>query len=127
MFSSLGAERGVVLMERRIGESYRDSGDYDQAEAYLRSALQWFHEAGDDYQIIRTSRSLALTFQEQRRHEAAREVLEKAHSLAETIGAATDTEEMSRLAEQMRDHIPTGRGSALRPGSPSGGEGADNR
>ncbi|RNL81656.1 tetratricopeptide repeat protein [Halostreptopolyspora alba] len=102
MFSDLGVERGVVLMERRIGESYRDSGDYDQAETNLRSALGWFLDSGDDYQVIRTRRSLALTLQGQQRDEAARELLEEARRLAETIGATTDAEEFSRLADQVR-------------------------
>lgn len=97
LFSDLGRERGVVLMERRIGESFRDTGDYLQSENHLRSALDWFQDAGDDYQVIRTSRSLALTLRGQRHHQAARDMLEEGRNRALRIGARTDADELDSL------------------------------
>ncbi|WP_017623426.1 tetratricopeptide repeat protein [Nocardiopsis chromatogenes] len=99
LFSEQGRERGVVLMERRLGESFRDTGDHATAEEYLRGALDWFRAAGEDYPVVRTSRSLALALQAQGRQKEAQGVLAQARDLAESIGADTDAAELSCLMQ----------------------------
>lgn len=97
MFSEAGRMRGVVMMDRRIGESFRDSREFDQADTHLSSALEWFREQGDDYMTIRTGRSLALSLIAQRRKQEAHQLLSDLRELALGLGADTDADELTQL------------------------------
>ncbi|WP_017569013.1 hypothetical protein [Nocardiopsis halotolerans] len=72
-------------------------------------AVRWFRDSGDDYMTIRTGRSLALVLQAQRRHTAARELLEETRDLATSIGATTDADELVRLLTTCLQQGPDGR------------------
>lgn len=102
LFAEVGWARGVVMTDRRLGESYRDTRNYDQADKHLRSALDWFREQDDDYMVLRTSRSLVLCLIEQRRVQEAQELLIESLVLARKLGATTDAQELSRLGEALR-------------------------
>lgn len=97
LFSEVGRERGVVMMDRRLGESFRDSREFEQADNHLGSALAWFRQQGDDYMTIRTGRSLALSLTQQHRTQEAHNLLSELHSTAVSLGADTDAQEISRL------------------------------
>lgn len=60
LFSEAGRTRGAVMMGRRLGESFRDGREFDQADKQPRGALDWFRDQDDDYMVLRTGRSLAL-------------------------------------------------------------------
>jgi hypothetical protein len=66
------------------------------------AARSRFQDVGDDYMAIRASRSLAPTLQGQRRHDAARAVLEEALSLAGSLGATIDAAEIGLLRESVQ-------------------------
>ena len=102
LFAEVGWARGVVMTDRRLGESYRDTRNYDQADKHLRSALDWFREQDDDYMVLRTGRSLVLCLIEQRRVQEAQELLIESLVLARKLGATTDAQELSRLGEALR-------------------------
>jgi tetratricopeptide (TPR) repeat protein len=98
LFATVGRERGVVLMNRRIGETYRHEGDYAKALGFLEHAYRWFEGDGDAYQRVRCGRSLALTLEGLSRAADAQQLLTDLVNLAESIGAHTDARELSRLA-----------------------------
>ena len=99
LFAEAGRTRGVVMMDRRLGESFRDGREFDQADKHLRSALGWFRDHADDYMVLRTGRSLALSLIGQRSTQKAHELLSELHNLACALGAETDAEEIRKLTE----------------------------
>ncbi|GAA1114243.1 tetratricopeptide repeat protein [Nocardiopsis metallicus] len=96
-FAAEGREREVVLMQRCIGESYRDEDLFDQAISILEPVFIWFVADGDEYQQIRTGRSLALALGGAGSTGQMRILLEELISIATAIGADTDARELSRL------------------------------
>lgn len=99
LFAAAGRERGVVLMSRRIGETYRHQGDYCTAQEHLKPAYRWFEEDGDLYQQVRTGRSLALALEGLGRADEAQQLLLDLSRLAESIGAEIDAEDLRRLVK----------------------------
>ncbi|WP_017613966.1 tetratricopeptide repeat protein [Nocardiopsis salina] len=96
-FAAEGRERAVVLMQRRIGETYRDEDAFAQAISALEPAYRWFVAEGDHYQQIRTGRSLALALEGAGSAGQARTLLNELISVATANGAEADAHELSRL------------------------------
>lgn len=99
MFSEEGRERGVVLMTRRVGETYLAEGSFHEALKHLDMAYRWFHDEGDLYQQVRAGRSRVRALAGAGRAGQARTLLQDLVGIAESIGAHTDVEELSRMAD----------------------------
>lgn len=99
MFAEQGRERGVVLMTRRVGETYLAQGSFHEALKHLDMAYRWFHDEGDLYQQVRTGRSRVRALTGAGQGAQARTLLQDLIGIAESIGAHTDVEELSRMAE----------------------------
>ncbi|GHC71713.1 hypothetical protein GCM10007079_04360 [Nocardiopsis terrae] len=99
MFSGQARERGVVLATRRVGETYLAEQDHRQALKSLEHAYDWFRDTGDVYQQVRTGRSLVAALRGSGRSDEANRVLQDLVGLAESIGAHTDAEELSRMTK----------------------------
>ncbi|GAA1457685.1 tetratricopeptide repeat protein [Nocardiopsis exhalans] len=99
MFAEQGRERGVILMTRRIGETYLAEEKHQQALRELEHAYHWFRVEGDLYQQVRTGRSLVIALGGVGRAGEAQRLLQDLIGIAEAIGAHSDAAELSRMIE----------------------------
>jgi len=100
MFAQEGRERGVVLMTRRVGETYLAEGRFHESLKHLDMAYRWFRSDGDSYQQVRTGRSRIRALARAGKTVEAHTLLRDIIGVAEEIGADNDAHELARMAEQ---------------------------
>lgn len=87
---SLGRQRGITLMRRRLGECSRRLGDHAAAASHLTHALEGFPASTEPYMRLRTLQELAAARLATAERESANTSLEEALELAHTVGAPSE-------------------------------------
>ncbi len=107
LFEIEGEQRGVAIMNRRLGEAHRDAGDHDVAIGYFIRARDYLVATADDYMASRTLVGLAACYLTANRLDTAKRTLDDAFSISQRAGARM---EVARV-HQMLGEVATRRRS----------------
>ncbi|MDA2812848.1 tetratricopeptide repeat protein [Nocardiopsis sp. RSe5-2] len=111
--TSLGRERGIALMRRRLGEALRDAGRPEEAVGHFTWALGHFTEAGDHYLRTRVLVGLATVHIKTGDFDEAERVLDAALDAAGQARAEMEAARVHALRGGLED-LRGRRGPAVR-------------
>jgi len=89
-----GDYRGVSIDKLNLGDTYRETKDYENAEKYLSEGLKGVKEVGDKYWEAIGYKRLGMLYKDEGDKKTAKENYKRAYNLFESIGAEKDTQEV---------------------------------
>lgn len=108
----LGRLRGETLINRRLGEALRDSGEHEAAIHHLRQAVAGFPAEHEPYQRLRTLAALAETYRAAGASGPAGKVLTEALSLSASTSALHEEARIRTMLAETA--LEEGRGTEAR-------------
>lgn len=101
LFTELGRDRGIWLIQRRLGETALAARNFTKAIHYLTSSRAWFADRGDRYQVVRNTMSLARSLAGAGQQDQAQQELEEAAGAAGVLKVPALEREVRELAASL--------------------------